>query len=297
MTTALALIQQACYEANLPSAPTTLLSLTDPTQLQYLNLFYGICQELRGKKYWPQLKKTHTFTSVANATGYQLPQDFFAAIPITHWDQTNHWEMLGPMDDTGWNTVLYGLTTLENRTVYRIFGPDMNPNSTTGQFKVWPTTAPANHTLSFDYIMSSFLYPANWTATTAYTTPKYVNVNGYILKLKTNGTSGATAPAIPSTLTSDITDGTAVWNVYLPGYETIVADTDICLFDSRVMIAGLKYAFYKARGMDYTVYENEYRTQADLAFARWNTMSLVSLNSQGFTLSGLNPNVAPGGYL
>ena len=75
MTTALALIQQACYEANLPSVPTTLLSLTDPTQLQYLNLFYGICQELRGKKYWPQLKKTHTFTS--NITTIYLSFNIF----------------------------------------------------------------------------------------------------------------------------------------------------------------------------------------------------------------------------
>jgi hypothetical protein len=51
-----------------------------------------------------------------------------------------------------------------------------------------------------------------WEATTAYTTPKIVELTtGEVLELTTNGTTGEAAPAMPANRSAAVEDGTAAW--------------------------------------------------------------------------------------
>src|ERR1051326_389854 len=65
-----------------------------------------------------------------------------------------------------------------------------------------------------------------WAGTTAYTTPVVVSSGGYLLQLKTNGTSGGSAPTLKN-YGFDITDGTAVWRLVGPAtYYSAQFDTN-----------------------------------------------------------------------
>lgn len=218
-STALSLIQRSCYEAGIPNVPSTLLSLTNAGDLQLLNLFYATGRELRQCRCWAQLKRQHTIVLEAGRSQYPLPQDFFAALPGTHWDQQNRWQMRGPMTDAGYGLWLYGYITVENRKIYRVFGPDANANSTRGQLMVNPVpgASVAGQTITFEYMARSWLFPPNWLPSTPYngsaSPPPYVNVNGNIYQCATTGThSSATRP--PSVGAAGIgQDGGVLWMV------------------------------------------------------------------------------------
>lgn len=197
MATALTLIQQAAYETAF-YVPTTLVGNTDPQVLQILNLFYATGRELRQARWWPQLKRSYFITLQVGRSQYQLPQDFYSALPSTHWDQSNKWEMLGPMSDRAWDYRLYGYITIENRKAFRVFGPDMNPNSDRGQFSVnpVPTGITQGTILTFEYITKSWIAPPNWAPSTSYAQNAWVNCDGNYYKKLTAGsqTSGGVPP-------------------------------------------------------------------------------------------------------
>jgi len=158
------------------------------------------------------------------------------------------------MTDLGFTNRTRGAASNSTQSAFRIFGPDFNPTTGGGQFEVDPVPTAAIE-LSFEYITSNLFLPPHWTISEAVTTTTYRNANGLNWKLKTNGATSATTPPVaPTPITSDVTDGTAVWNVYQPAYETPITDNDLCLFDDEVMIAGLKWRFLKAAGLDF---ENE----------------------------------------
>lgn len=411
--TVLELIQAACYEANIP-APSTIASPTSSDHLQLFNLFHSVGRELRQARYWPQLKKKFTVFLDSNIASYQLPQDFYCACPMTHWDRENQWEMSGPMTDREWGYRLYGYVTLQNRKAYRIFGPDSNVVTSQvnggGQLQINPVPGDAQQgiAVTFEYISKSWLSPPSWAASTAYTTANYVNSSGNIYKCSTNGTSGSLPPRMigyrqgldggvvwyqvdvsswsgasyyapgdhvtnggnlylctsggvpsagPSGTGNSITDGTvtwkyisvgtwaaetavefddyilqntyyykcitpgiqgnntqktsknapnwhqglvtdntAVWTFYQPAYERLLTDTDLCLFDDDLMIAGLKWRFLQARGLEYQDLKAEYELKKDTAVSRWDAGRKLSLVDEGFSLAGLNPDVSEGDF-
>lgn len=413
VATALSLIQQSAWETNIP-APTSVAGATDPATLQLLSLFYATGRELRQRRWWPQLKKKYYLQLQTNQTQYKLPQDFYAALPSTYWDQANKWELQGPMSDREWNYRIYGYVTVENRKAYRILGPDMNPNSDLGQFFInpTPTTTSASTLITFEYITRSWLTPPNWAPNTAVTGSIYRNVNGNNYLLTGNGTTSTTnAPNmfygmgydggimwayVPTTAWSTLTaystgdyvtnggnlylcivgggsaaagpgptgtgseivdrfatweyipttawfvetaytvgsyvtnlgnyyvnitpnnqgnttqkagkyagpdwtltsvpDGTATWQYLATPYETLQTDSDLCLFDEEIMIAGLKWRFLRARGLEYADVKAEYELMTDTAVNRWVSGKKISLADQGYTLAGLHPRIPEGGF-
>lgn len=410
-TTVLSLIQQACYAGNIP-APTAVAAATDVSTQQLKHLFYDTGRELRQARWWPQLKRTHSVILQTNRGQYQLPQDFYAALPATNWDQGNKWEMIGPMSDREWDYRLYGYITIENRKAFRVFGPDINPSSNRGQFQVNPVPddALAGLILTFEYISKSWLLPPNWLPSTAgYLQNAYVNVNGNIYKKSDSGsdTSGTTPMTVDinnqgqdggvfwtaltttalssptaylagsyatnggtlylcttSGITSGsgtvsgttYTDGTAVFEILTVGtwsaatsfgfgdyvligstyflcstpgvqgnniqmtgtvqpnwgvgfqtdntitwvpqnmaYETIVTDSDLCLFDDDIMIAGLKWRFMRSRGLEYDDARAEYELLKDTTMSRWNAGRKISFADNGIMLP-IRPNIPEGGF-
>jgi hypothetical protein len=160
VATVLQLCQSVCYESNQP-APSSLYGSTDPAALQLLHLFYAVGRELRQAKCWRQLLKTHTITTVSGQTEYDLPSDFFSSTLDTAWDQTNSRRLVGPVSDSTYNEVVYGVATVAHK-FYRIFGL---PGAS--QIQIQPSP-PDDETLSFDYICKNWIQQADtWTESEA----------------------------------------------------------------------------------------------------------------------------------
>jgi len=139
------------YEMGLNPVPTTLLSLTDPTILQYLHTLYAIGRDLRQAKCWVQLKRTHSITTTAGTTAYALPDDFYAALLDTTWNTTQKWKLRGPLSDSRFNELLYGYGVYTNQTSFRIFG---RADST--KFSILPDP-PTGNVIKFDYLSKNWI--------------------------------------------------------------------------------------------------------------------------------------------
>lgn len=149
----------------------------------------------------------------------------------------------------------------------------------------------------------TWLYKAvdSWTAQTSYTTGDVILISSQYYICTTPGTqgnntqvTGSTQPAWTATTASD---GTITnWDFWEPAYETIVSDNDLCLFDDELMIAGLKWRFMRARGLQYEDLLAEYTLMKDTAVGRYQPGMILSLGGGGVGLAGLNPNVPEGSF-
>jgi len=159
MMTILEIVQSALDELGLPY-PAGIISTTDPTERQCNALLTAAGRYFRSQRTFVQLKKKHSFATVALRYQYPLPADFFAALPNTQWDETTKLKLLGPTDDATFarNQIMGTGGT----TAYRIFGPDLNPASTAGQFMVDPVPSGVV-TLSFEYIIRSMFVKSDYT--------------------------------------------------------------------------------------------------------------------------------------
>lgn len=63
-------------------------------------------------------------------------------------------------------------------------------------------------------------------------------------------------------------DGSTYWKWQQSEYS-IAADTDICLFDTEVMVEGLRWAWYRAKKQDYSQERQDWEQQLRAAYARF----------------------------
>jgi hypothetical protein len=273
MLTALSIIQSVRRRLLLP-VPTALVGVTDPDELQMLEIVYAVCEELRQARCWIQQKRLHSFTTVANQGSYQLPKDFYGALLGTQWntDETN--ALVGPVSDSEFAYRVFGDDDSTYNFTYRLFGPDENPNSANGQFELNPTPTSAID-LSFYYLSRNLFMPKHWLPSTVYTSGTYVNANGNIYLCDTNGTSHASTA--PTGQTQNISDGTTRWDYVSDPYETIIADTDLCLFDPDLVKLGLRAKWNEEHGGEYEMAKFEYETKISQAVSRMKGSSVGSL--------------------
>lgn len=241
---------------------------------QLLNLLYATCRDLRRSRAFPQQKRTHEITFTASREQYYLPQDFYAGLLATQYNQSDNWQLIGPLSDGEYNYRLYGPGVSSTRDAYRIFGPDANTNGAGGQFWINPLPA-STDTISFEYVSASLFLPPNWAPSTAYVANQYVNANGNNYLCDTNGNSGATAP---TGQTADISDGTTQWDYVATAYEKARSDNDLLLFDDDVVITGIRMRWYKAkRKLDqFAAEQQEYLSMINTARARWTGNYIAS---------------------
>lgn len=264
------------YKLNLPS-PSSLYGSTDPAALQILHLIYEVCQELRQAACWTQQKKIHTFDTEADRTSYPLPEDFYAPSPFTQWNNDEGVSLVGPLEDYEFTGRLYGGVGSSTNFEYRFFGPDSNPNTTGGQFHVYPTPDSAIE-CSYEYLSSNLFLPKDWLPSTAYTSGTYVNHAGKIYLCDTNGTSSTTGPVGTA---ANETDGTTRWDYVSTPYEIILADTDICIFDDDLVGLGLKAKWKYEKGEDGQKAEIEYKRRISKAVGRLKGNRIGSFSRVG----------------
>ena len=277
--TVISAVQSACYRWGIPfPAAGTLYNNSDPGARQLLHIFYAVCEELRQANCWTQQKKIYTFATTSGRSKYPLPEDYYAPSPFTEWNTSEHNGLIGPLPDSDFTARLYGGIGSNFNFEYRFFGSDSNPNTAGGQFNIYPTPTSAI-TCSIEYMTRNLLLPKNWLPSTVYVIGIYTNANGNIYLCDTNGTSHASTA--PSAVTADIIDGTTRWDYVSAPYETLLADTDICLFDDDLIKLGLRAKWRDEKGEEAAAAEKEYKSKINKAVARLEGSAIGSFSRIG----------------
>jgi len=92
-------------------------------------------------------------------TQYSMPSDFDRQIDRTHWDKTQHWQMIGPETAQQWEWLTSGYISTGPIVRYRIFG---------NSFTIWPPQG-TQHYLGFEYISKAWALTAAGVAKNAFT--------------------------------------------------------------------------------------------------------------------------------
>lgn len=264
--TVLSIIQKVCQRINIP-APTSIISQTDPSNLQLLELLIATCEELRQAKCWPQMKRTYTFATVANQSSYQLPKDFYSTVPFTEYDEADD-ELIASLLDTKAAYLLYGLSSSSGSYEYKLVGFDENSASTTGQFRLIPTPDAAAN-ITFEYLSRNFFIPRNWAPTVigGWSAESYCNASGNIYYTAAGG-FGALTNTAPSHTSGTVSDGTVDWTYFDGVYETPLLDIDLCVFDDDLVKLGLRAKFYEDNGGAFEAPKREFESKIAAAVGR-----------------------------
>lgn len=295
------IINQVQAELGIPQT-TGVIGNSDASTLQLLNLLTGLGDDLRRMKRWPQFEwefiievspalsltgnigaNSATVTNISpNTTGiqpwsfqcqfpgiptparvvevissssillslesptaqtgvsflaaqdtYPMPVDFDFFTNRTAWDRTNRWELLGPdspqMDQ--WHQS--GVVPTGPRRHWRRLGPfasnGLSPGAAQGQFRLWP--AP--------YEIASNLQLV-WEYASLFTVATGGNFNVPV--------AGYINPA----------NFSQFWTT----------DTDQPLLDDDLLIKGLKWKYWEAKGFNYVNMKNDWIDYADMMYAR-----------------------------
>ena len=88
-----------------------------------------------------------------------MPADFDRQIDRTHWDKTQHWQMIGPETAQQWEWLTSGYISTGPIVRYRIFG---------NSFQIWPPQG-TQHYLGFEYISKAWALSVASVAKNAFT--------------------------------------------------------------------------------------------------------------------------------
>lgn len=92
-------------------------------------------------------------------TQYAMPSDYDRQINRTHWDKTQHWQMIGPETAQQWEWLTSGYISTGPIVRYRIFG---------SYFQIWPPQG-TQHYLGFEYISNAWARSVLDVAKTSFT--------------------------------------------------------------------------------------------------------------------------------
>lgn len=262
--------------------PTTLISasVSSPNDRQLHALLIAVCEELRQERCWDQQKKIHSFTTTSGRSKYPFPQDFYAPVFNTQRNTTQNQALYGPVPDGLFEYWLDSGGGVRD-FAYRVLGPDFNPNTAGGQVEVYPTPGSTTQTIRYAYYTKNLFMPPNWLPSTAYiSNTSRVNSNGYNYLCDTSGTSASTTG--PTGTTTNITDGAARWDWIEEPYETILSNSDLCLFDEDLVKLGLRSKWLQDEGEEYEAEEAEYRRKITAASARFKGSFVGSFARKGY---------------
>lgn len=297
MATVLQIIQQFCQRKNL-KAPSAIVGVNSQNELQLLSLFQFVGDQLRGQPVdWPQLKRTYIFNTQTGVSQYQLPGDFYKILDNTQRDNTNKWGLQGPVSDAIFALQVYGYSATINVRTARVIGAQNYATQTatylspvsSGLFEVSPAGANNTDQLMLQYISRNWMWPKSWQTAEAAITPGTLRAGiNNIYSATTSGTAGATMPSWTSGIQSD---GAVSWATSFAAYS-IASDTDICLFDTDVMIEGLRWAYNRESGADYQQEMNDWYNSSKTMFSRYNGPATINAGDEiGDTYDNVWPNL------
>lgn len=235
-------IQNVANEAGY-TVETNVVSSTEVTTKQLLAIANRINRDIFEAYPWPKCYASGSITLVSGQANYQLPAAFSYSQYDTFWNQSTRWRVLGPMTEQEYAEFLgFGLNT----TVYQRFQIRGITNS---ELLISPTpgTQYNNNTIIFEYIADRSVRPVTWTTATAFAANSYCFYNGNYYQTTAGGTTGATAPTHTS---GSASDGGVTWAYYNGPYNQFLANTDVSIFQEKLLEQGVLERFAEIHGLD-----------------------------------------------
>lgn len=283
-------IIQSAAKALKVSSPSVVTTSTDKLVLELWESLNTVGYKVRTSYEWPQLIKRGSITLVGSQESYALPSDFYAFVDETLWDNTNNWQLVGPLTPQQWNLVKEGsIVSVGPRKRWRSKGVTSN------QFFIdpIPSASEAGQVLSFEYISETWILPKTWTASTAFSAGAYCSYNGNIYSTTAGGTTGATPPTHTS---GSVSDGGVTWSYSSASYKRFLADTDTPIFAEEMLSLGVQYKFLENNGMSYENRKTEYERALMIERTRFKGAQTVSLVGGRYPQFIDESNIPDGGY-
>ena len=235
-------IQNVANEAGY-TVESNILTSTETTTKQLLAIANRMNREIFEAYPWPKCYASGAITLVNGQATYQLPAAFSYYHYETFWNSSTRWRVLGPMTAQEYAEIRgFGLNT----TVYQRFQIRGISNS---QLLISPTPSASvgGDIIIFEYIADRSVRPKQWTTSTVFAAGAYCFNNGNYYKTTAGGTTGATAPTHTS---GSASDGGVTWDYYDGIYDQFLADTDVSLFNEKLLEQAVLERFAEIHGLD-----------------------------------------------
>ena len=235
-------IQNVANEAGY-TVESNILTSTEITTKQLLAITNRMNREIFEAYPWPKCYASGAITLVNGQATYQLPAAFSYYHYETFWNSSTRWRVLGPMTAQEYAEIRgYGLNT----TVYQRFQIRGLSNS---QLLISPTpgASVSGDIIIFEYIADRSVRPKQWTTTTTFAAGAYCFNNGNYYSTTAGGTTGATAPTHTS---GSASDGGVTWDYYDGIYDKFFADTDVSLFNEKLLEQAVLERFAEIHGLE-----------------------------------------------
>ena len=240
---------------------STIVGSTETTTKQLLAMTQRINKDIFESYPWPKCYASGSITLVSGQATYALPSSFSWYQYETFWNSSTRWRVLGPMTPQEYGEVRgFGLNT----TIYQRFQIRGLSNN---ELLISPTPGANNNgnVLVFEYIADRCVRPVTWTTTTLFASSAYCFYNGNYYQTAAGGTTGATAP---THTTGSVSDGGVIWTYYNGAYDQFVADSDVSIFNEKLVEQGVIERFAQIHGLTGVV--PQFKQQVDEEFSRAN---------------------------
>lgn len=222
---------------------SNILTSNETTTKQLLAIANRINRDIFEAYPWPKCYASGSITLATNTATYALPAAFSWYQYETFWNSSTRWRILGPMSEQEYADYRgFGL----NPSVYQRFQIRGISNNEL-LINPTPTAAQNGNIIIFEYIADRSVRPKTWTASTAFAANSYCFYNGNYYQTTAGGTSGSTAP---THTTGSASDGGVTWTYYSGAYNTFLADTDVSIFNEKLLEQGILERFAEIHGLE-----------------------------------------------
>lgn len=216
---------------------------TETTTKQLLAIAQRINRDIFEAYPWPKCYASGSITLVAGTATYELPAAFSWYQYETFWNSSTRWRILGPMSEQDYADIRGFQLNLNTYQRFQIRGLSNN------QLLISPTPGSNydNNIIIFEYIADRSVRPKQWTTNTIFAGNSYCFNNGNYYTTTAGGTTGATAP---THTTGSVSDGGVTWTYYNGAYNTFLADTDVSIFNEKLLEQGILERFAEIHGLE-----------------------------------------------
>lgn len=233
-------IQNVANEAGY-TVESSIIGSNETTTKQLLAIAQRINRDMFEAYPWPKCYASGSITLVSGQATYELPAAFSYYHYETFWNSSRRWRIIGPMTEQEYAEIR-GFQL--NPSIYQRFQIRGISNN---QLLIDPTPSSSGDLVIFEYIADRSVRPKTWAASTAFAAGSYCFYNGNYYSTTAGGTTGGTPPTHTS---GSVSDGGVTWTYYSGAYSSFLADTDVSLFNEKVLEQGILERFAEIHGLE-----------------------------------------------
>lgn len=296
MTTMLQIIRDATAELGIPQ-PTLVVGIKNTDTIQLLALLNGLGSDLQRKYIWEALCAEYRFsTQFLTATGTTTANSAVVTDLTASTGLDSTYQVIG----IGMTTDTY-VSTLDSPTQVTL-----------------NQAASASGTVTLNFCKTKYAFPADfdrlqdrtqwdkskhWELGGPATAQEWTRLKSGVISTgpriiwRIKGTFFQTWPPIASTDNLGFEYISKAWAASAAGaaQNSLLADTDTCIYPDRLMITGLKMRYQQAKGLGFD-FVDDYNEQVSIAFGNDSGSATLSMApTQLSTLIGWD-NIPDSGY-